>query len=473
MELISGARNLRASSAYIRHSHLRAKPSRLGFSIGAFFALVVTAPLFMTDAQATTAVGAIAGSASVSATGAATYNIPINISPGTNGMQPSVALDYNSQSGDGWAGYDWTLSGLSMITRCPSNPEDDGASGVTNNVPVRYNSSDDLCIDGQKLRLTNGTWAADGSTYGTQIERFLLITAHSSSGITGGVGYFTVQTKDGRTYEYGNTSDSQILAEGTTVVRVWALDKVTDASGNYMTYQYSNSSTPGREYEPASIKYTGNGSTTPDHEIDFGFVVRPAGTARTWYTHGSLSRIGWLLQTITSKFNGTAVFTYNLGYTQDSVNGRNRLTSVQECGADGSCLPSTNIAWSNSHAGWNSGVSTGISVADSDHAVAAHLMDVDGDGIEDLVFPDTTTGDWKVAFGQPSGGFGSPVDTGDPLYGTSSYYKFALGMDYNGDGRSRSGGAHPRRLASTGGYRGSQLRERGAYSPRLPTASPT
>lgn len=418
----------------------RLKPA----TAGAALSLALAGVFASGNAQATAPVGAIHGSAGVTATGAATYSIPIQISPGTNGMQPSLALTYNSQSGDGWVGYGWTLSGLSTITRCPQNPEDDN---LTFNIPIRYQASDDFCLDGQKLRLLSGT-SGGNATYGTQIEGFSVITSYAG---TGGPSYFTVQTKDGRVYEYGNTADSAIVAEGTSAIRVWALDKVTDPNGgnpltcagsstcgNYMTYTYSGSGTPGREYWPVSIKYTANGSTLPDHEIDFTFVNRPWGTT-THYVHGSLYRDGRRLTTIVSKYNGTAVYTYNLGYEATApANNRNRLISVQECDAGSNCFPATTISWNNTTAGWAAQASTGISVVDKTRAQAAHLMDVDGDGIADLVYPDDTvanggTGDWMVAFGQASGGFGSPVDTG---VGVTGHFAYALAMDYNGDGNT-------------------------------------
>ena len=50
------------------------------------------------------AVGRTAGELAVSATGAATYSVPLTLPPGIGEVVPSLALTYNSQAGDGIAG---------------------------------------------------------------------------------------------------------------------------------------------------------------------------------------------------------------------------------------------------------------------------------------------------------------------------------------------------------------------------------
>ncbi|HEY1774505.1 MAG TPA: SpvB/TcaC N-terminal domain-containing protein [Gammaproteobacteria bacterium] len=424
MEIIAAARILRALC--IRTSRRQQKRSRFGFSLGMVLALIALSPLAMTDAQATTAVGTIAGSAGVSATGAATYTIPITLPPGTHGMQPSLALTYDSQSADGLAGFGWTLSGMSSITRCPQNKEDDGET-----LPVQFIASDDYCLDGQKLIVISGTAGGNGTTYGTQMERFSIITSYTGAPINNGPSWFTVQTKDGRTYEYGNTADSKVIAGGfSTRVRVWALDKVTDAIGNYMTYTYGSNSA-GTEYFPKKIAYTGNGGTTPDHTVAFAYNLRSPGTLKASYQSGALIVLDNLLSTITVT-TGTVSYGYTLGYGADPVNGRPQLQSVQECGTDGSCYPATTIAWRNVQAGWGPDVNTGVALVGYNNALDAHLIDVDGDGIKDLVFTNDSSGTWWVMFGQPGGGFSTVRDTGDATNGVTAD---AIALDYNGDGR--------------------------------------
>lgn len=456
--MITAAKDLHRRSSMVQFSHksFAARPFR-PLLAGAVFGLTLASGLSTAAASNTIVVGAIAGHAAVSATGAATYTIPISLPPGTNGMQPSLALVYNSQSGEGLAGYGWTISGLSAITRCPWTIDDGGKTQGVEFGTVAGGHSDKFCLDGQRLLQTNNSanYGANGMTYNTTINNYAVITSVGTSGNSGGTNgpdHFTVQTKDGRIYEYGNTTDSRIQAQwqGGTI-RVWALDKVTDLNGNYIKYTYGGSGDGGNgfNYWLTSISYTGNGSTAPDHLIQFNYSPRSAGSVTAQYQYGNLVTNSQLLSSIQISYAGTptsttTAFTYTLGYGQDSANGRNQLSSVQECAVvnagQPNCFNPTNIYWQSAQSGWSGDTQTGWATTDQAHAAAAHLMDVDGDGIQDLVYPapispGSGTYDWFVMFGQPGGGLSAPVDTGDVLWGSTNYYQYALAADVNGDGR--------------------------------------
>ncbi|MGH8371876.1 MAG: SpvB/TcaC N-terminal domain-containing protein, partial [Gammaproteobacteria bacterium] len=384
------------------------------------FILTLASLTVATASQAANVVGSLPGSFGVSATGAATYSIPIAVPRGSGGLTPSIALVYNSQSGDGAAGYGWTLSGLSAITRCNKTIHDDGSTEG-----VSLTSSDDYCLDGQRLILKT-----DG-TYDTEIESFSRITATSG---TNGPASFTVQTKDGGTWEYGNTTDSRILATGTSTARVWALDKVTDANGNYYTVTYQNNDTTTGDYWPTKIDYTGNtnAGTSPLHEIQLDWTPRSAASVQARYLQGSLITQTQRLSDIEVKYSGNATFTYTLNYQTDSATQRNQLTSVQECAAGGNCYAATNIAWQNGAVGWRAPASVPGIAVNADQAESAHLVDVNGDGIADLLYPGSS--EWMVLFGQPGGGFGAsptPVPTGIPL--TNDQWALVGGI--NGSGK--------------------------------------
>ena len=174
--------------------------------------------------------GVLGGHLSIGPSGAATYTVPISVSPGVAGMAPNLALVYNSQGGDGIAGQGWSLTGLSRITRCPRTRQQDGYGR-----PVMLDSltpttnpdglSDGICLDGEKLFETS----PGSGNYLSESQDFTAITFDKTAGA------FHIVTKAGETRYYNTTATP--IGAGTAV---WLLSRVVDMWGNYFDIHYNN-----------------------------------------------------------------------------------------------------------------------------------------------------------------------------------------------------------------------------------------
>lgn len=360
---------------------------------------------------APTSAGRTAAQFSVSPTGAATYNIPLWTPPGARGIEPHLALHYTSGGPDGPMGPGWSLTGLSAIVRCGKTYASNG--GVPAGVTLA--PTDDMCLDGNRLRVTSGTATQGytGSTYQTEIADFSNVTANGASGQP--LQYFTVQGKDGRSYEYGNTTDSRILGSGASVPYAWALDKVSDRQGNNMVFTYSG----GSMVVLAKIQYTATpktGNAAP-YEVDFTYVPRAGGTTITKYVAGypvSLSNQLDHVTVLSLQPSSTTVRKYQLGYAASSTTNRPLLQTLQECGGSSGtdCIRPTTIGYQSGGAGWiTTASSTGQTLPSN---APVFPIDLNGDGITDLVYPQTSGSNyaWYVRYGSANGTFGSPVSTG-------------------------------------------------------------
>ena len=285
--------------------------------------------------SSTTVMGHTAGEFNVNESGAATYSIPITVSPGTAGMEPNLSLNYSSQGGNGLVGISWSLGGLSVITRCKATlAQDSLIDGID------FDSNDKFCLDGERLVAINGTYGADGTEYRTEQNTFSRIISYGSAG--NGPEKFKVWTKAGLILEFGYTADSRIEAQGKTEVLFWAANKIEDTKGNYISVEYIEENANG-EYYPDKIEYTGNDGAglMPYNSVQFGYESREDSTAS--YLHGSLIKTTKRLKQIEAKHGANTVRTYDLSY--QTVKKISQLINVQECGADGSCFNPTLFEW--------------------------------------------------------------------------------------------------------------------------------
>ncbi len=239
----------------------------------------------------------------VSLSGAATYTMPITVSPGTNGMQPSIALSYSSQSGNGIAGYGWNISGLSAISRVSKNMFTDGTVekiDFSNNGTIGK-----FAIDGNRLVPTNNT---DPTEFATESGNTIRIYPKDD------YSWFEVHSLDGTITEYGRTEDSRLAAGGNTLT--WYINKITDPNGNYMQFVYGNA--PGEVFIKY-INYAGNTKTgqKPYASVEFLYQIRP--DKNTTYYDGIDFNQTVILKGIKSRFRNTVIRDYLLDYAYRGV----------------------------------------------------------------------------------------------------------------------------------------------------------
>jgi len=304
---------------------------------GFFYALVASLTLLGFAANAQTIVaGTTPGQFAVSPSGAATYRIPIQVPPGVAGMEPRLELVYNSQSGNGMLGMGWGLSGLSAISRCPRTMASDGVRGT-----VELNNADRFCLDGQRLLLTTGvTYGTAATEYRTERESFSRIIANggdnSATATYSGPTHFIVKTKAGLTLEFGNTTNSRIEAPGKAAIFTWALNRISDTKGNYLTVAYTEDTANG-SYVPYQIDYTGNttGSKVPTLSVKFIPTIRT--DTRPFYVGGVQIKSNQRLGNIQTFAGTTLIKDYQLTYLADAVMRNSTLTSLRECDGITSC----------------------------------------------------------------------------------------------------------------------------------------
>ncbi|MGH6890208.1 MAG: FG-GAP-like repeat-containing protein, partial [Rhizomicrobium sp.] len=325
----------------------------------------------------------------MNSTGAFTYSIPIVVPPGTAGMAPSLSLDYSSQSGDGLEGMGWVLSGLPSITRCPRTMATDGVHGSVN-----YDKYDKFCFEGQRLILNSGgTYGADGTTYRTEVDGFSEFIAHGQL-TGGGPAWFEVHTKAGQIMQFGNGGNSQVLATGTSAARAWALNQVSDTTGNYLTVSYNSSAsyctyaaqTTNGLVCPSEIDYTGNSNgMAPYNSVKFFYESRPYSTPM--FQAGSLQQNTVLL---------TDVKTYGPGLTHDykisynlPTNGAEAptISQIQLYDSQGNPLNATSFGWQGSGNVITLSAPHDVSnlFQGTDNTTQIAAADFNGDGILDAV----------------------------------------------------------------------------------------
>jgi RHS repeat-associated protein len=277
------------------------------------------------------------------AQGTASTGLAIRIPAGRQGMQPSLALRYDSSGDNGLLGVGWSMpvSAITVDTR--------------RGVPMYRNGRDSYVSDGQPIVPIEPGCTAAACAYQPRVLGAPVRITRLLSGTTI---TWTVTDASGRTAHYGAQSNTRLCAPagattptlgaefGTPVDRcaAWLLEKVTDPFGNFVLYEYDEDSSVPATTEPwtqrylKTIRYTGHGDpaapdVSPYYAVEFAYDAVRADVALSG-RYGFLTKLRRRLTTISVNADSSLVRRYHLDYRTGDF-GKSLLERVRMLGTDG------------------------------------------------------------------------------------------------------------------------------------------
>jgi RHS repeat-associated protein len=334
-------------------------------------------------------VGLTEGQLNVSLTGSAIYNIPIAVPPGINGVVPQVALTYNSQGGNGIAGYGWNISGLSSITKVASTKFHDGVIDA-----VDFDALDRYAFDGQRLMLKSGTvYGAAGTVYETENFSNVKITAVGThpSGANFGPASFLIEYPDGSIANYSTITPTD-----------WAITYWQNAQGVRINYFYNLAD---NNLNISKITYGATFATAGINEINFVYPTANRQSIEEMYIGGLLFRNSKILESINVKGdNGISFRSYALIHNLTSLKYQRLASITEKCGDGTLSLNPTTFNYTDTadlinYNNTTTTLATGSGVELRNSATVA--ADYDGDGKMDFALYPTyrpNTNKWFSIF---------------------------------------------------------------------------
>ncbi|QHV95638.1 RHS repeat-associated core domain-containing protein [Spirosoma endbachense] len=372
------------------------------------------------------------GQFAVSDAGAATYQIPFVLPPGTASLQPKIGISYSSQNGNSYLGLGWNLNGLSTISRSTRTHAQDETADVNQQTKsvatgITYDKNDRFSLDGERLVLapqsilTNQTfdvnYGNNQTAYYTEQNSFTKVVLTENATATS-PDYFTAYTKSGLIFQYGNSTDSRIVSNSPssqTVAIQWLVNRIEDRNGNYMTFSYTQNSTTGEVY-PSRIDYTGSSGIAPYNNIRFVYEDRPDQSNLYGIRYQQKNTYAKRLKSVEVYYQNTRIRAYNLSYTLDQYS---LLTQINETdgGVPGQSFNPTTFEWSNET------TSLGTAAEITTGGIDANRLfgDFNGDGLTDMATYSVSGATLTVQF---------YLNNGDRTFTTSITQSGTVGNNY-------------------------------------------
>jgi hypothetical protein len=313
--------------------------------------------MFSSAPDATTPFNLQSFGSSVNSNGTYQRSFPIDVPP-YHGLEPQLALTYNSGGRNDIAGPGWSLSGWSIIERV--NPRKGapgyGLGGIFQGTAqtVYYYppppEADIYLLDGAELVPCTTL----GGTHCTKIQSNQRITFD-------GVNWY-VWRKDGAKLTYSKAYTVSPGPDGVwntpdDVAWTWALKSVVDTHGNSVTYNWTMNRFGYCGLHPDSISYNG---------VTVTLYCEARHDQHTRASGNGLIVIPGRLKTIDISANGTRVRAYSLNYGPLPFPAPSLLTSVQQFGSDAVVDTLSGSSTNGSVIGGSSLPSTSFTYADQD-----------------------------------------------------------------------------------------------------------
>ena len=377
--------------------------------------------------------------------------LPLRTVPG-RGVEPSISLTYSSSGGNGVVGMGFSITGGSAITRCPSTLIDGEIRDV------RYDDLDKLCLDGRALVVVGK--GPGGTEYRTRPDTHTKIIGYDPDN-DGMPRSFEVFTPSGLRIEYGTTEGTRPRGPG-GVPRAFLAAFARDSRGNAMDFGYcfADAGPYTAEFALEEIRYTrfeGSPALEPSRAVKLVYGTKDPADIRIHNSGGIALQSSLLLNEVQMIGPGEElVRRYPLTFELSPTTSRTRLVQIEEC-AGGVCKPPTRFTYKSDEPGFKERV-TKISAPTSERA-SLMLFDIDSDGLDDIVLPDTHPalstpgnpvtqwlvahndgasaspaflGSTKVAFLQEGIFVADPTGPADP---TLIQPELGSVLDYDGDGK--------------------------------------
>jgi YD repeat-containing protein len=317
-------------------------------------------------------------------TGAAVYNYPIDVSPGTNGLAPIVNLFYNSQAikgNPGITGNGWKLT-ESYIQRDTNNSFDN----VTGD-------SYRLVLEGVPYELA---YDSDDERFHTKIESFLNIKNMSGGADNDYEVYWEIKKTDGTNYRFGYFNFSETKSNLHDYVWRWNLDLINDTYDNKVFYNY----TENKFAEDNGTVYLDSVFYNNDKQrkIDFTYELTDRPDLRSVYEEGNNVKISRRLKEVGVYVNNNQIKRYVLKYNvPKDVSTLSYLVNITEIGEGNiTDLPPKKFVYNEANEmnevggfGWRN--ETKLVITDSNCFVSSgfedrglRLVDFNRDGLLDL-----------------------------------------------------------------------------------------